>query len=165
MDRWPEPLLSWLASPQQAGLPAAVKAYFLLIGGVLAVMGAGVIVIGVRQQSAAHSLLKYGVRVPGTVVRFVQVSMGESSYPCPVVRFRTLDGQDVETRTRIRPRRRDSAGVGQAVWVIYDQRNPQSAVIGAVSSTLGCAGILIIYVGSMFALGGLVFLALGVFLP
>lgn len=165
MGGWPQPLLSWLASSHQTGLAAPLRAYFLLIGGVLAIMGPGVIVIGVRQQSGARSLAEHGTRVPGTVVRFVSVSTGDYSYLCPVVRFRTLDGEDVEARTRGRPRRRNSADVGQAVWVIYDPRNPQSAVIGTASSTLGCAGILIIYVGSMFVLGGLVFLALGVFLP
>jgi hypothetical protein len=96
MGGWPEPLLSAMASSQQTGLPAPVRAYFLLIGGVLAVMGAGAIVIGVRKQSSARSLLENGVRAPGT---------------------------------------------------------------------LGCAGILVIFVGSMFGLGGLVFLALGFFLP
>jgi hypothetical protein len=137
--------------------------YFLLVAICCMLIGAGTILLGARQLSAARSLARYGIRVPGIVVRFRNVG-GEYSAPQPVVRFRTAVGQDVETTSRTGPRRW-KISPGQAVTVTYDPRNPNNAVVGTGPSSAGCFGALATFVGSMFALGGVVLLLVSLMVP
>jgi hypothetical protein len=95
------------------------------------------------------------------VVRLRDVSTGDTfSVRRPVLRFRTLDGRDVETLGRAGPGLR-MLGPGQQVWVVYDPGAPRNAAVGSVSGDAGCAGGLFIVVGSTFLLGSLIFLGVG----
>lgn len=139
-----------------------LREYLLLVALVCVLIGAGVILLGMRQLSAARSLARYGIQVPGVVTGFRQVSSEGADQP--VVRFRTADGQDVETTSRTGARRW-RISEGQAVPVIYDPRNPRHAVAGTNPSSAGCFGGLAVFIGSMFALSGLVFGAVAFLVP
>ena len=137
-----------------SGLPWAAA-----IGGGLALLGGVMIFLGVRRIEADQWLRRNGIRVPGVVTRIEVVDGEEHNTYYPVLRFWTADRRDVETRSRTACTRR-GASPGQPVTVRYDPRNPAKADTDDLPSR-GAGPGLAVAVGTMFLLGGLLVLTIG----
>ena len=101
----------------------------LILGGLVFTVSGG---YGVRQD---RRLTRTGQQVPGTVVglrwnysinRDAPASGSRVCYP--VLAFRTLDGHDVQTASRVGSSK-VIAQTGDQVTVLYDPRNPARAEI------------------------------------
>lgn len=141
------------------GIPVSTPSVVLLIFGV--VIGA----IGGLMLRQQLLLRRRGVRVMGTVTR-IEERLGQhvngswtggSSY-WPVVRFRTLAGEEIETITNVgTPSPRPP--VGQQVPVVYDSADPTLAQI----DTAGRRGVMTV-LGWLMLPGGVVLVVVGVIL-
>ncbi|MGH3729193.1 MAG: DUF3592 domain-containing protein [Micromonosporaceae bacterium] len=107
----------------------------ILCTGVFVAVGVGFAAIGQYLVRSARKLASVGVRVPGEVIgmrvdQSAEVGRG-SDYP--ILRFRTVDGRDVETSSDIGT---DPAPAheGDQVTVLYDPADPRTA---RIDSTLG----------------------------
>jgi hypothetical protein len=138
---------------------------FLLAACLCLLAGAGSVILGALGLRDIWRLRHRGVRVPGVVVAFRQVTVGEGAAVRPVLRFRTRDGRDIETlSTMSRAPRRRKDHPGQRASVIYDPADPARAVAGGLSRAAELPGILAIVAGSGFLTGFGVFLAVGLLL-
>ncbi|MGH3657447.1 MAG: DUF3592 domain-containing protein [Micromonosporaceae bacterium] len=105
---------------------------------------------GLRIALSGRRLRETGVRVPGVVVRLRWSSSTSSSGPSgqyyPLMRFRTVDGQDIEVESDIGTNPAP-AREGAQVTVIYDPANPRRARIDNMIGRDGALGVLAAVVG------------------
>jgi len=132
---------------------------FLGVAACCWLVGGFALVIGLRQLRRHRSLEAHGVLVSGIVTDFRLVVNTDFSRTYPVLRFRTMDGQDVETLIQV-GRGVTRLKLGQVAPVIYDASNPRHVTVGTSISSASWVGFAIVFVvAAMFLLGGLVFLA------
>ncbi|MEO3822539.1 DUF3592 domain-containing protein [Actinomadura sp. B10D3] len=109
-------------------------------GLLLLVFGAGFGIGGVHRYRAGRSFLAAAQRVPGVVVGTHRVSRTDSYEYFPILRFRTLDGADIETVGQTNAGSYELLRLkGHQVDVLYDPRDPRSARMDT-SSGRGQAG-------------------------
>jgi hypothetical protein len=130
----------------------------LLFGalGVLAVVG------GTRSLRQARGFRSRARRVFGTVAGIHADRMGDRATTYPVLRFRTLDGVEIETTSNVNEgsfyltRMR-----GHQVPVLYDPEDPRSACIDSRSGRGQVrSGVGVIALGAAFILAALGYAAL-----
>lgn len=105
----------------------------IFFAGLFVLVGLGFVAMGRYLIRSARRLASIGVRVPGVVagIRASETSdVGRGSY-YPILRFRTADGQDIETSSDIGtdpPPARE----GDRVTVVYDPAEPRTARIDSM---------------------------------
>jgi hypothetical protein len=107
---------------------------------------------GLRAIQSGRRLREHGVRVPGVVIRLkFSHSRGDTTRGTysPVLRFRTAEGQDIETESDVGTTPAP-AREGEQVFVIYDPQTPTLARIDSMSGR----GIAL---GGLIVAGGLIF--------
>lgn len=106
--------------------------------------------LGLRIALSGRRLRESGVRVPGVVVRlrFSRSTSGSanSGQYFPLMRFRTVDGQDMEVESDIGTNPAP-AREGAQVTVIYDPANPRRARIDNMIGRGGALGALFAVIG------------------
>ncbi|MER7542494.1 DUF3592 domain-containing protein [Spirillospora sp. NPDC127506] len=125
----------------------------LLLGSALA---AG----GVHRYRASRAFLAAAHRVPGIVAGVHRTSTTDSYEYFPVLRFRTLDGADIETVGETRAGSYELFRLkGYQVGVLYDPRDPRKARMDTSSgrALAGSAGM--VAAGCVFAAIGIASLA------
>lgn len=131
-------------------------------GLLLLAFGAGFGIGGIHRYRAGRSFLASAQRVPGIVVGTHRVSRTDSYEYFPVLRFRTLDGADIETVGQMNSGSHELLRLkGHRVDVLYDPRDPRSARMDTSSgrgqagsmalATLGCLLTAIALVVMFFA--------------
>ncbi|NKZ03924.1 DUF3592 domain-containing protein [Actinomadura latina] len=123
------------------------------------VLGSGAVVGGVHRFRAARKFLASAHRVPGLVVGSHRVWSIDTHEYFPVLRFRTLDGVDIETVGKTPAGSYELLRLkGRWVGVLYDPLRPREARMDT-SSGRGLAGSLgLAAVGCLFTVIGLVIL-------
>lgn len=131
-------------------------ALLLLVLGVLAVYG------GVRTLRQARGFRARARRVPGILVGIHAVRHGDRPAHYPVLRFRTLDGVELETTSNVNEepfyltRTR-----GQRVPVLYDPEDPRVACIDSPSGRGQVrSGYGIVALGVVFLVAAVAYVAL-----
>lgn len=132
-----------------------------LIALVALVLGIALTIGGIHRYRTGRAFLASAQRVPGMVAGIHRVETTDSYEFFPVLRFRTLDGAEVETVGQTKGGSYELTRLkGTAVAVLYDPRNPRSARMDT-SSGRGLAGSVgMAAIGSVFAVLGIVMLFL-----
>jgi hypothetical protein len=139
----------------------SVIAGFLFLGGMFLILGATAIVATTRQLLQLRRLRERGIRVPGVVVEFKKVLIGDVYTLRPLLRFRAVDGQIIETVSKLSPGPlRGQEHPGQPVSVVYDPQKPATSVVGWVPRA-GCKGAMGLVLGVVFLLVSLPLLSAG----
>ena len=131
-----------------------------LIPAIFAAVGAVFLVIGVVRLRSQIAFRRRAVRCQGVVTEYRERwshgagdSSGQTLYH-PVLQFRTADGREVLTESRIGTSWR-SVRPGDQVTVTYDPREPQHAYPGR--GTLGLVlALVFVGFGVVFGGGGLI---------
>jgi hypothetical protein len=122
-------------------------------------IGVGLVIGGIHRYRTGRAFLESAHRVPGMVAGIHRVETTDSYEFFPVLRFRTLEGAEVETVGQTRGGSYELTRLkGTAVTVLYDPRNPRTARMDTSSGRglAGSAGMAAI--GSVFAVLGIVML-------
>lgn len=131
---------------------AAWHKFLLFLALLFGIGGPHAVWSGWRVIKEARRLREQGVRVPGVVVRLT-FSPSRGTDPggtySPVLRFRTAEGQDMETESDVGTSPAP-AREGDQVTVIYDPQKPTLARIDSMSGR-GTA------IGGLLVAGGLLF--------
>jgi hypothetical protein len=133
---------------RQPGQEAAWHQFLLWVALACAIAGPIGVWSGLRAIQTGRRLRKQGVRVPGVVVRlrFSRSANDSGGTYHPVLRFRTVEGQDMETESDVAtypaPARK-----GAQVIVIYDPQTPTLARIDSMIGRGTAAGGLFVAVG------------------
>jgi hypothetical protein len=100
------------------------------------------------------------VEVQGAVIEMVRVRDSEDKgyLFTPVVRFQTADGRTIEFQSGLRTNP-PAYRAGQAVSVLYDPEEPQSAAIRGVLS-LWLTPIIVGFIGTIFLAVGIAMIAM-----
>jgi hypothetical protein len=134
----------------------------LALSGVFLLAGITLVIFATRELRQLRRLRERGVRVPGTVVEFKSVRIGDGEELRPLLRYSTVDGRVIESVSRLSPGPlRGQEHPGQPVSVVYDPANPASSIAGGVPRDAGCNGTLLVAIGVMFVLGSLLFMSIG----
>lgn len=125
----------------------------VLVPAIFAAVGAVFLVIGVVQLRSQLAFRRRAIRCRGVVTDYRESwsrnGSGQRLYH-PVLEFRTADGRDVQTESRIGTSWR-SFRPGEEVAVTYDPRDPQHAYPGR--GTLGMV-LALVFLGFGVAFGG-----------
>lgn len=118
-------------------------------------LGVALVIGGIHRYRTGRAFLASARRVPGMVIGIHRVERTDTYEFFPVLRFRTLEGAEVETvgdtmsgsyeLTRLK---------GTVVPVLYDPRNPRTARMDTVSGRGLAGSIGMAAVGSVFAVIG-----------
>ncbi len=76
---------------------------FLTVGGAFMLAAVGLLAGTALERRHLRQLRERGIRVADLVVEFKRVRFGDAYELRPLLRFRTVDGQDVETISRRSP--------------------------------------------------------------
>lgn len=96
-----------------------------LLGLIALVLGVALVVAGIHRYRTGRAFLASAQRVPGMVTGIHRVETTDSYEFFPVLRFRTLEGAEVETVGQTRGGSYELTRLkGTAVPVLYDPRNP-----------------------------------------
>ncbi|HEU0102677.1 MAG TPA: DUF3592 domain-containing protein [Mycobacteriales bacterium] len=103
----------------------------------LAFAAAGVLFVlfGVSQAVLSRRFAATAERVPGTVTALQYRSSGDGGVYYPVLRFRTLDGRDIDT-VAMYGRSPAPARTGDRVDVLYDPADPSRALLPRAGGVL-----------------------------
>ncbi|WP_141578142.1 DUF3592 domain-containing protein [Actinomadura sp. WMMA1423] len=123
---------------------------------VMVAFGGASVFGGVHQYRTSRAFLARAHRVPGIVVGIHRVPGDDSYDHFPVLRFRTLEGAEIETVAQ------SSGGSfelerleGRPVAVLYDPRDPRAARMDTRSGRALAASAGAVAVGCVFALVGI----------
>jgi hypothetical protein len=140
----------------------SIRLACLPFGAVFLLTAVSLIVLATRELRQLRRLRERGIRVPGIVVEFKSVRLGDSDVLRPLLRFRTVDGRVIETVSKLSPGPLiGQEHPGQPVSVVYDPENPTSSIVGGVPPNGWRNGALFIAVGTMFLLASLILLSVG----
>ncbi|MFA1545086.1 DUF3592 domain-containing protein [Actinomadura chokoriensis] len=131
-----------------------------LIGLIALTLGAGLAVGGVHRYRTSRAFLAAAHRVPGVVTGVHRVERTDSYEYFAVLRFRTLDGAEIETVAQTRSGSYELTRLkGTRVGVLYDPRNPREARLDSNSGRAVGGSIGMVAAGCAFAVLGFVMLA------
>lgn len=123
-------------------------------------VGAFAVIAGVQSLRETRGILARAERVPGILVRIQAEHFDGAVYQYPVLRFRTVDGREIETTS-------DVTGTpeylfrmrGHQVPVVYDRDAPAKARIDDGYGRGRPQAALFIGLGTIFTLIGVVYVA------
>ncbi|WP_433467346.1 DUF3592 domain-containing protein [Spirillospora sp. CA-128828] len=121
--------------------------------------GVAFVLGGIHRYRTSRAFMATAHRVPGIVAGIHRVSTTDSYEFFPVLRFRTLDGTDIETVGETRGGSFELTRLkGRPVPVLYDPQDPRKARMDTSSgrALAGSAGMAA--AGCVFALIGIVML-------
>jgi hypothetical protein len=134
----------------------------LPFGAVFLLLGGWTMLLAARELRQLKALRERGIRVPGVVVEFKRVPIGDGLWLRPLLRFRTVDGRTIETVSRLSPDpRKGQEHPGQPVSVVNDPENPASTIVGGVPPSTRFNGTTGMVVGGMFVFTSLILLSVG----
>ncbi|MFB4310695.1 DUF3592 domain-containing protein [Actinomadura sp. GTD37] len=114
---------------------------------------------GVHRYRTSKAFLASAYRVPGIVAGVHRTSTTDSYEYFPVLRFRTLDGADIETVGQTRAGSYELFRLkGHQVEVLYDPRNPRTARMNTSSGRALSGSIGMVAVGCVFTAIGIALL-------
>lgn len=126
-----------------------------LVGALIVFVLAIVLIgFGVSSIRESRALVASAARVGGVVVRFAVDHSADITVRKPVLRFRTVDGVEVETTSSI-SHNSGTLRSGMRVPVLYDPRDPRKARIDYGQRSGSWSGIGLV-------VGGVVFLLIGI---
>lgn len=126
--------------------------------------GVAFIVGGVHRYRTNRAFLESAHRVPGIVTGSHIVPTTDSYEYFPMLRFRALDGRDIETVGRTRSTSFELVRLKeQQVWVLYDPADPRRAQMDTSSGHGLTGSVGMVAAGCVFALIGIVVLVATVF--
>ncbi|MFA1541288.1 DUF3592 domain-containing protein [Actinomadura monticuli] len=114
---------------------------------------------GVHRYRTSRAFLASAHRVPGIVAGVHRRSTTDSYEYFPVLRFRTLDGVDVETVGQTRAGSYELFRLkGHQVEVLYDPRNPRAARMNTSSGRALSGSVGMVAVGCLVTAIGIAML-------
>lgn len=135
----------------------------VLFGAIFAGMGLVFIASGIHDRRRTDEFLTRARRVPGIVVRMQpRTSATDTVVYYPVLRFRTLDGAEVETTAETRGDPMSLSKLrGHQVPVLYDPSRPERARMDTGSGRGRANGVGLAFAGVVFAAIGAALLVSG----
>jgi hypothetical protein len=140
----------------------SITVALLPFGAVFLLLGGWTMLLAAQELRQLRRLRERGICVPGVVVEFTSVRLGDGLGLRPLLRFRTVDGRIIETVSRLSPGpRRGQEQPGQPVSVVYDPENPTSTIAGGVPRGADVNGKRGLVIGGMFVFTSLILLSVG----
>ena len=122
-------------------------------------VGGFAIVAGVQSLRETRGILSRAERVPGILVRIHAEHHDGKTYQYPILRFRTVEGREIETTSTVTGTPYDLfQRRGQQVPVVYDRDAPERARIDDTQGRGRGNAAVFIALGTLFALIGVIYL-------
>jgi hypothetical protein len=140
----------------------SITVALLPFGALFLLLGGWTMLLAARELRQLQRLRERGICVPGVVVEFKKVPIGDGLGFRPLLRFRTVDGRIIETLSRLSPGpRKGQEHPGQPVSVVYDPANPACTIVGGVPPNARANGTTGMVIGGMFVVASLLLLSVG----
>ncbi|WP_149260857.1 DUF3592 domain-containing protein [Actinomadura sp. K4S16] len=132
---------------------------FWLLALLALAFGVAFVVGGIQRYRSGREFMASAQRVPGVVAGIHRVERSDSYEFFPVLRFRTMEGAEIETVGQTRGGSFELNRLkGRPVAVLYDPRNPREARMDTSSGRALSGSVGMVAAGCVFAVLGLVML-------